>query len=327
MLNYARVGSRFTFLFCVATVLSLGGSGFARAEDPFQGLDEAIDESKLESDSSNDSIDFSELTEEPKAETAKAAPASRPVASSSLSSPAAESPTAALPANASQEDIIRAEFEAYTQRRQDEDEERRLRQAIFHEGAKNIVNVDVTKGDLEKFQRPSWIATDGSRRTSDRGGETLGVAFGYNRVLLKARRVGRLSLGLNLGGISTSENRTKMAFYYGGPRANFELHFSVGQMLVPVAYIGYDLVRNLETTTDPTKTDAFNKQYTDNFNTLVFGAGLLINLNTLDARTATQALVSTGIKRFSLALLYNQRNGDTASRSSSNAQLGLRFDY
>lgn len=327
MLNYARVKGRFTFIL-MALVLGLSPSLSVRAEDPFQGLDEAIDESKLDADSSKDSIDFSEL-EEAQPSGSPTQTASNPVPSTpALSAAPTQSPTAALPANASQEDMIRAEFEAYAQRRQEEDEERRLRQAIFHEGAKNIINFDATYGDLAKFKRPSYTTTAGTFR-SDRGGDTTGFAIGYNRVLMKARRVGRLSLGLNAGGIVTmgSSSRSRMAFYNVGPRAQFEFQFSVGQMLIPVAYVGYDKVFNLENSTDPTMTAALNKQYTDDFNTFVYGAGLLVNLNTLDTRTATQSLVSTGIRRFSLALLYHKRQGDTASRSSDGAMLGLRFDY
>jgi hypothetical protein len=278
-------------------VLLAMGSG-ARAEDAWDGLSEPEEKTMSASLVSDDEVpDLSPMQEAP-----------------ALSPKEAENTSLADPTKVSKEDEILTEYEAYVKRKETESSEDKLRQRVFHEGARNNIAFDVTIDDFNKY---NWGPNSGLPNS------TYGINFGYNAVPWRSKHFGRFALGLNAGiiGLSKSGGHFRTAFFQAGPRASYELKFMTAQVLVPTAFIGYDRLfnqikgRNLIAGAD------------QSFNTLIFGGGLLINLNRLDSATATKSLVATGIRKFNLALLFQSRKGDTASRSSSFFSAGFRFEY
>ena len=293
-------------LFCSLGFLILGQalvSPAGAADDAWAGLDEPMDESKL-AEENEQALDLSPLPEE---ENAAVEPA--------VANAAAPTPSGNEAAKPSQEDLIQAEYDAYTRRKQENATEDRMRQAVFHEGSRNTFSLDFSANDFNKFNLG---------RDSQYGGINYGVGLGYSRVIIRSRYAGRAILGLHAGGVWNRE-AGKIIFFPVGPRFVYELKFLVGQMLVPIAFVGYDQVFNrVDTAVPTTGVDPVNKE---NFGSLVYGAGLMVNLNRLDARTGTQALVSTGIRKFNLALLYSLRSGSTDQLSADFFTAGLRFEY
>lgn len=107
---------------------------------------------------------------------------------------------------------------------------------------------------------------------------------------------------------------------YGG-KAVYEFNYVDGQLFVPYAMFGLDRI-HLSYVDDSAK-----RRYEDNFTSSYYGAGLLINLNRLEPKTASKALVSTGIKKFYLAYGFQYRRGARLERTGGNHLLGLRFEF
>lgn len=281
---------------------ALPGSALGQ-EDGLEEFAEPLDEN-----------DLSEI----KDENSTSQPQAKPEESAISDPPVAES----QPVKLSKEDEIRGEYEAYVRKKEEEADEDRMRQRLFHENAKNNTNFDVSLNDLGKM-----VLGDRTELPTD----TIGINIGYNHIPWRSRYFGRLGVGLNLGviGLNKSGAHFRAAFFNVGPRISYELKFLTAQILVPIAYVGYDRIFNqLVQTSAPGRQampTAFN--INDDFNTLIYGAGLMFNLNRLDAKTGTQALVTSGIRKFNLVALYQMRKGDIEQRSSNHISLGLRFEY
>ena len=286
----------------LAIFLFLAMSSGAHAEDAWDGLsdpaEKALSEASAADESDDEEVpDLSPMSEKP-----------------AISPKEAENTSLADPTKLSKEDEILTEYEAYVKKKEEEVNEDRLRQRVFHEGAKNNIAFDITLDDLNKY---NWGPDSGLPNSS------YGVNLGYNAVPWRSKRIGRFAIGLNAGiiGLSRSSGHFRTAFFQAGPRASYELKFMTAQAIVPTAFIGYDRLFN------QIKGQNLRVGAEQSLNSLVFGGGILINLNRLDSSTGTKSLVSTGIRKFNLALLYQSRKGDTTSQSSSFFSAGFRFEY
>ena len=281
--------------------------------DAWGGLEEPLDEAKLAEQDAEGEPDLTPLDSAPENAGEESEPEKSP-----LARPAA--PDAVPSAKLSKEEQIQSEYDAYIRRKEEDSEEDRMRQRLFHEGSHNNFAFDVAIDELAKFNRG---------QNSGYADSTYGISFGYNRVPWRSRYFGRLSIGLQAGviGVSSGGAHFRVAFIDAGPRVTYEMKFLTAQILVPVGFIGYDHVRNQIEPVSTAGQPAPPTSASEDFNTLVYGGGILLNLNRLDSGTGTQALVSTGIRKFNLAVLFVARKGDSADRSSNHMSFGLRFEY
>lgn len=204
----------------------------------------------------------------------------------------------------------------YRERRNREDEEIALRQQIFHERSRYHIGLDFTLNDLRDF--------DFGSQARDATGNMMGLQFHYKRFPIATTTWGRVGIGGVAGVIGNNPDNAKffkLRFFNLGPRISYEGLFTTGQIFVPVVFLGYEYLINRTNT--PTPEPAVE----DNFSTFVYGLGVYINLNRADPATGTSALVNIGVRKFDLAVMFNQRSGDTDARSSSSFAAGLRFEY
>jgi hypothetical protein len=130
---------------------------------------------------------------------------------------------------------------------------------------------------------------------------------------------GRFGLGPQAGWSQGSGTYVRTITSYGA-EAEYAADFSMYQLLVPFAFLGLENVGIKFKGGDGVTTAPAGKSYSQSY----WGAGLAINLNLLEHRTASRSLADTGIKKFYLIASWKQ---PVKSESLGNALLGLRFEF
>ena len=192
------------------------------------------------------------------------------------------------------------------------------RKALYnHEDGRWQFGLDFSPLAFDKFQ--SYDARTGTVRNE----KAMGGAAQLLWFPLHTIKTGRLGIGPRLAGYMMDQiGNKKLSFYSAGVRATYEFDYWVGQVLVPFGLAGYDQVRF---TGEGNPSTAPNFPAKRKFSSTVYGGGVSLNLNRLEATAAAKALADTGIRKFYLTYTYEQRSDDQNSGSSH--YLGLRFEY
>ncbi len=211
------------------------------------------------------------------------------------------------------EEDLRKELEDYQAAKEKRENITFIKEHLFYDYANQHIGIDFIFNDLDQFNHSNQSDTQSNF-------STYSVNLSYAHFLLQNKLMGRLGLGLHSGftfikDTSSEDSVIKHRFTTIGPFITYEAKFLIGQFFVPFVNIGYDVVFN--------GTDIGNK----NFNTFVWSGGVLLNLNRLDTKTASDALANTGIRKFDLSITLSSRNGEQDTESSKAIGLGLRFEY
>ena len=179
------------------------------------------------------------------------------------------------------------------------DKHQAFKQNLHYEGSKNQISLEVALDDFGNFVFPTPKDASAEESTS-----TLSFFLSYMLYPLPKFEYGRLGIGGRFGVIGRSDFSQSYPFFIAlGPKISYAAQFMVGQVIVPVAELGYEKIYNR---IEEKGNAGIN---TKDFNSMVFTLGLLINLNRLDPNTAMKSVSSSGVRKYYLSLLFQKRSG------------------
>lgn len=218
---------------------------------------------------------------------------------------------------------IRQEFEEYKDqaktraRAEDEYIDRSL---FAHEDGAFQFGFDYAYRPFEDFDFNPGVGT--------KFAENQGGALAFNYFPLRSLSYGRLGVGAQaaaywskltfIQGNGLPETTNRHTLDTIGGKLIYEFQYFLGQIVVPYAFYGYDMVR-----VKSVQLDGGINYPARRFNSQSYGAGAHLNLNRLEGRAASKALASSGIRKFYLSYTLLQR----AESTGASHFLGLRFEY
>lgn len=220
---------------------------------------------------------------------------------------------------------VRQDYKEYQDRNETraQMEDELAQRALFaHEGGAWQFGIDYAHNAFADFDVDTGT---GVSQPDTQGGELSLTYFP-----LRDLDLGRLGVGAR-GGAYWSEfesvagttpiSNKKLSFTSYGARLTYEFQYWIGQTFVPFAYYGYNQVA-FRGYSEARSNVNYAKR---TFGSSNYGAGLSLNLNRLEASSASKALASTGIRKFYLTYTFQQRSDD--ENTGSGHYLGLRFEY
>lgn len=264
-----------------------------------------------------------------------------PIAVSSLPGKTESSPASSQP----KKDVYQ-EYEDYLGRvenRETDEDLMKMRSQFAHENGRWQLGLEYVHrafGDYNFNFRPDTSSFQGTQPVF---ADTQGGLFSLGFFPLRSLDFGRLGL-IAQGGVYLSkftletpqfnssgqvtnmvrdDVKRQSAISYGA-RAVYEFQYFIGQLFVPFATVGVDVVRFSPYRVAGNATRNVVDIPANTVTAQSYGGGIHFNLNRVEPVVGSRALVNVGVKKFYLSYLALQRSGALSGLTHS---LGLRFEF